>query len=154
MYLLFDLIDSAEQEKTIQEKPKETIYQEHSKTTFHPELAQWKENEYMPGLMECKVSGYIPENLFSPLDRRNCQQFSKEWHVQQEQWTSYVWSISKAYPKESTQTYWEKACDKFNTARIERTPIQLVISKSCCEQFVDFEVIEYLSSSEGSVSND
>lgn len=154
MYSLFDLIDTAEQEKTIQEQPKEIAYQEHSNTTFHPDLADWKAVDYMPEVEKCEVIGYIPETVLSPTNKRGGLSFTPEWNARIEIWSAYVWALCAERTKENSSTFWLEAVRKLDEAREQRTPVRLKIDKFYCERFIDLEVVEYISATEGSVSND
>lgn len=154
MYSLFELIDEAKEEKTIEIKPKEIIYQEHSDTTFHPELADWKPLEYMPEVIKCEVIGYIPENVFRPTDNRGGRSFSQEWNARIEIWTAYVGALAAEITKGNVSTYWLDAAKKLDEAREQRIPLRLKIDQRYSEAFIELEVIEYISATEGSVSND
>lgn len=154
MYSLFDLIDAAVQEKTNPEQPKETVYQEYSETTFHPDLADWQALHYMPETKECEVIGLIPKDLFGPTEKGNYRSFTPEWNEQQEIWGSYVHALCEPITKQNVSTYWLDASKKLVNARDEQTPVRLRITDFSPERFVDLEVIEYLSATEGSGSND
>ncbi|WP_084242395.1 hypothetical protein [Planomicrobium okeanokoites] len=154
MYSLFDLVDEAKEEKAIVKQPKEIVYQEHSDTTFHPNLADWKAIDYMPGVEKCEVIGYIPETVLSPTNKRGGRSFTSEWNARIEIWTAYVHALTADLTKDNISTYWLEAVRKLDEAREQRTPVRLKIDKFYCERFIDLEVVEYISATKGSVSND
>ena len=154
MYSLFEFLDAIEGEKVREEQPKKVIYQEHSKTAFHPDLADWQSVEYMPGLQQCEVMGLIPEDLLSPTEGKYTSLTPEKRQERVEIWAAYVRAISNAIPVIDIKAHWINACDRLSEARISQTPIRLKISDCMSERFVELEVIEYLSSNKRGVSHD
>lgn len=154
MYSLFEFLDAIEGEKVKKEQPKKVIFQEHSKTTFHPDLADWQSVEYMPGLQQCEVIGLIPADLLSPTEGKYSSLTPEKRQERVEIWSTYVRAISNAIPKVDIKTHWVNACERLSEARTSQTPIRLKISDCMSERFVEMEVIEYLSSEKRGDSND
>ncbi len=154
MYSLFEFLDAIEGEKVKKEQPKKVIFQEHSKTTFHPDLADWQSVEYMPGLQQCEVIGLIPADLLSPTEGKYSSLTPEKRQERVEIWSTYVRAISNAIPKRDIKTHWINACERLSEARTSQTPIRLKISDCMSERFVEMEVIEYLSSEKRGDSND
>lgn len=155
---LFDFMDSVETTNTVKKETKieevpAVIYQEDSETAFHPDLVNWNDRTFMPGLVLGEVIGIIPKDVLGPTEERKGSMQSPEWQEQQAQWNAYVWAIGGALPgKERFSTNWLKWIELFKEARDTQKPVRLRVDFTNCLNFRNLEVVEYLSVSEGSYS--
>lgn len=158
---LFDLLDQLDSEKIKRQNgnsdavPAGSSFDVFSEAVFHPEKVAWKEASFMPGLKLGEVIGIIPKDILGPTEGRMCSIQSAEWKELQQQWQAYVWAVGGGLSeKKRYSTDWNCWIELMEEARDNQEPIKLRVDFNNCINFRNLHVCEYLSSAEGSVSND